>query len=444
MAEDWLKMPALDLGGLIGAGRVDPLDLTEVYLEAIANHPYASSIYARVTPVRARAEAKAASNRARSGMRLSRLDGVPISWKDLFDTAGIATHAGSKILGDRVPGKDAAVLRNAVAAGLVCIGKTHMSELAFSGLGKNPVTGTPRCVNDLNAAPGGSSSGAAASVAFDLAAAGIGSDTAGSVRIPAAWNDLVGLKTTAGLLSLEGVVPLCAKFDTVGPLTRTVDDAGCLLGVLAGKAGPDLAESTLKNARLLNLTSTAMVDLEDEPRSGFESAVDKLARAGADISTFEFPEIDDALELAACLYTVEAYATWQSEIDAAPELMFDKIRERFVAGGQYSGIEYVAAWRRLERIRDGYWKAVAGCDAVIVPTTPILPPEIARLESEQGFYESENLRALRNTRIANLMGAPSLTIPTAVPSTGVMLIGFPFEDERMLRIGKAAEQALHS
>ena len=238
MNDAWLKMTAADLGRGIAAGQIDPLDLAKTYLAAIANHPLRDRIYARVTESRALAEAEAASDRARSGHRLSPLDGVPISWKDLFDTAGVATEAGSALLRRRTPDRDAVVLQNATAAGLVCLGKTQMSELAFSGLGYNPITATPPSVNDPEAVAGGSSSGAAASVAFGLAAAGIGSDTGGSVRIPSVWNDLVGLKTTSGRLSLEGVVPLAASFDTVGPLCRSVEDAALLLSVLQGTNSP--------------------------------------------------------------------------------------------------------------------------------------------------------------------------------------------------------------
>ena len=182
-------------GRAIGAGEVDPVNLTQAFLERIKAHELSDRIYARLTEDRAMAEAQAASVRAKAGARLSLLDGVPISWKDLFDTAGDGTEAGSKLLAGRVPDRDAVVLQNATAMGLVCLGKTHLSELAFSGLGYNPSTATPPCVNDVDAVPGGSSSGAAASVAFGLAPAAIGSDTGGwSVRIPSAWNDLVGLE----------------------------------------------------------------------------------------------------------------------------------------------------------------------------------------------------------------------------------------------------------
>ena len=163
-------MRATELGLGIAKGTIDPVELTETYLDAIDTHPETPRIYARVTHDRAMSEAHAARDRAQQGQRRSLLDGVPISWKDLFDTAGVATEAGSLLLKGRVPDRDAPVLANATVAGLVCLGKTHMSELAFSGLGLNPQTATPPCVNDQNAVPGGSSSGAAASVAFGLAA----------------------------------------------------------------------------------------------------------------------------------------------------------------------------------------------------------------------------------------------------------------------------------
>src|SRR5690606_31817067 len=195
---------AADLGRGIGAGGIDPRALTEVYLAAIEAHPAADDIYARTTADRARAEAEAAAERARTGLRRGLLDGVPVSWKDLFDTAGVGTESGTRLLAGRVPEHDAANVTAATRAGLVCLGKTHMTELAFSGLGINPRTATPANINDPELAPGGSSSGAAASVAFGLAAAGIGSDTGGSIRVPAGWNDLVGLQPGHGVLEGAG------------------------------------------------------------------------------------------------------------------------------------------------------------------------------------------------------------------------------------------------
>lgn len=442
MSQDWLKMSAAALGRGIEAGQIDPVTLTDTFLEAIAAHPHSHRIYARLTETRASAEAKAASDRAKAGLRRGPLDGVPVSWKDLFDTSGVATEAGSALLMGRVPAADARVLHNATAAGLVCLGKTHMTELAFSGLGLNPVTASPPNINDEAAVSGGSSSGAATSVAFGLAAAGIGSDTGGSVRVPSAWNDLVGLKTTHGRLSLDGVVPLCPRFDTVGPLCRTVEDAALLLSALEGRPAADLSGASLEGRRFLVLETGAFDDIRKGPRQAFEAAVDRLARAGAVITRGEVPAVAEALPLSATVFPAEAYGTWAAEIEANPGAMFAPVRDRFRSGGAISAPDYVAAWQRLERLRAEYLEATAGYDAVLLPTCPILPPNAQAVTEDAGLFASENLLTLRNTRIGNLMDLPGLTLPTGTPSTGLLMQGPPGSEAALLRIGAAAEVAL--
>ncbi len=440
--QDWLTMTACDLGRGIGMGQIDPVELTETYLTAIDSHPHRDRIYARVTHDRARAEAKAAKERAALGLRRSLLDGVPISWKDLFDTAGTATEAGTALLKNRVPDADALVVRNATAVGAVCLGKTHMSELAFSGLGLNPITDTPPCIHDEAAVPGGSSSGAAASVAWGLAACGIGSDTGGSVRIPSAWNDLVGLKTTAGRLSLEGVVPLCLRFDTVGPLARSVEDAAHMLALLEGGSPADLRGATLKGRRFADLQNIAKDDLRDTPRKAYEDALLRLKDAGAEIVPLEVPELNEAMGLSAVLYTTEAYGLWGDVIEANPDAMYPEILERFRTGRKFSGPDYVAAWSKLKNCRGAWDAATAGFDAVLAPTAPILPPNLHRLLSDHEYYVTENLLALRNTRIGNLMGLAALTVPTRTRACGLMMLGYPGSEEALLRVGSAVESAL--
>lgn len=442
MSKTWSNMTAADLGREIGAGRINPVELAETFLEKIAVHEVSDRIYARVTPARARGEAMGAAARAKSGQRRGLLDGVPVSWKDLFDTAGTATEAGSALLRNRTPSQDAAVLQTATREGLVCLGKTHMSELAFSGLGLNPVTATSPCVNDPKAVAGGSSSGAATSVAFGLAPAAIGSDTGGSVRIPAAWNDLVGLKTTAGRLPLTGVVPLCERFDTIGPLARSVEDCGLLLAALQGRKPADLAGVSLPGTRLAVLETVALDDLRDRPAKGFDDALTRLGRAGAQISRIAAPEIIEAMQLAGILFTAEAYGIWAKTIEAAPEKMFPRILERFRSGATIAAADYVAGWRRLEAIRANWAGLTAGFDAVLLPTSPILPPDAHRLMTDNDYYVSENLLALRNTRIGNLMGGCVLTLPTAQPSCGISFMAGPGQEERLLRLGTAAERAL--
>lgn len=437
--DTWLETSAAELGRGIDAGKIDPRALTEGFLAAARDHDLTPRIYARLTEERALAEADAARERARSGMRRSPLDGVPISWKDLFDSAGVATESGSALLKGRVPDADATVLANATAQGLVCLGKTHMTELAFSGLGLNPMTESPPCVNDPDAVSGGSSSGAATSVAFGLAAAGIGSDTGGSVRIPAAWNDLVGLKTTSGRLPLTGVVPLCPKFDTVGPLTRSVEDAALLLAALEGGKPADLDGATLDRKRLVVLETVALDDVREASHAGFEMAVERLRAAGARVERRAIPAVAEALALAPKVVPSEAYGVWGAEIEARPELMYPEVRERFRCGRDVSAPDYVAAWRALDLCRSCYLAETADVDAVILPSVPLLPPAQAALEADGDFFAAENLLALRNTRIANLLGLCSLTLPTGIPSTGLMLFAPPMQEERLLRLGRAIE-----
>lgn len=440
--QQWSEQSAAELGRGIGAGEIDPVALAQFFLDRIASHPLKDRIFARMTPDRALAEAGAASARAKAGRRLSPLDGVPCSWKDLFDTAGVATEAGTKLLEGRVPDRDAEVLRTATAMGLVCLGKTHLSELAFSGLGLNPMTQTPPCVNDDGAVAGGSSSGAATSVAFGLAPMAIGSDTGGSVRIPAAWNDLVGLKTTSGRLSLSGAVPLCARFDTVGPLTRTVEDAALALAVLEGRGAADLRGASLKGVRLADLRTIASEDLRDAPAAAYRAAVEKLQAAGAEIVQIDAPEVAEAMADTATLYAGEAYGQWRDTIEAAPDKMFARILDRFRAGAEVSGPEFVAAWLRLEAHRATWAARTAGFDAVICATAPNLPPNVDRLMNDPDYYVPENLMTLRNTRIGNLMGGAGLTLPTGVPSCGILFMGKPYGEERLLRLGSAAEAVL--
>jgi aspartyl-tRNA(Asn)/glutamyl-tRNA(Gln) amidotransferase subunit A len=316
-----------------------------------------------------------------------------------------------------------------------------MTELAFSGLGVNPSTATPPNANDPALAPGGSSSGAATSVAYGLAAAGIGSDTGGSVRLPSAWNDLVGFKPTHDALSLKGVVPLVASFDTVGPLCRTVEDCAELFAVMGNTQAPDLREATLNGARLLVLDPWSS-DVREAPGAAFQTAVARLAKAGAKIDTGEVPAVNEAMETTLSLYTAEAYGTWGKVIEANPDKMFHRIRDRFRQGAEVKAADFVALWQRLRALRADYRRATASYDAVLIPSAANLPPNVDRLDSDDDYFVTENLLTLRNTRVGNLMGLCAITLPTGTPSTGIMLMGAPGSDARLLRLAAAAEMAL--
>ncbi|MDB6182857.1 amidase [Paracoccus fistulariae] len=443
MGKDWLRASATEQGRAIMAGLLDPIDQTEAYLAAAREHPYCQRIYARMTAVRARSGAIASHDRAKAELRHGILDGVAISWKDNIDSGGTVTEAGSKLLEGRVPRKDATVLARAAREGVLCLGKTHMTELAFSGLGLNPNTATPPNALDPDLAPGGSSSGAAVSVAMGLAAAAIGSDTGGSIRVPAAWNGLVGFKPTHGLLPEKGVVPLCRKFDTVGPIARTVEDCAELFAVMAEDRAVDLAGADMQGRRLLVLEGVAFEDAEDGPVAAFEDAVDRLGRAGARIERMSSDWVAKAMPLSPALFAPEAYGIWKAQIEDAPELMWKPILDRFRGGADVSAPDYVMAWESLTRIRRKWFREVmAAFDAVLVPTVPILPPNAQRLMEDEAYFVRANLLTLRNTRIGNLLNLPTVTLPTGQPGCGISVMGHSGRDRHLLRVAAGAEAAL--
>ena len=439
---DWLKASAAEQGRAILAGLISPVEQTEAYLDAASRHPYGGQIYARLTHDRARAEAIAAHDRARAGLRRGLLDGVALSWKDNIDSAGIPTEGGSRLLAGRTPTQDAEVMAQAVMQGLVCLGKTHMTELAFSGLGLNPMTRTPPNSIDPALAPGGSSSGAAVSVALGLAAAAIGTDTGGSIRVPAAWNGLVGFKPTHGALPDAGILPLCRRFDVAGPIARTVEDCAEIYAVLRRDKAADLGDADTRNLRLLVLDGVPFDDAREGPVTAFEDAVKRLAKAGARITHANLPCVAEAMALAPVLFAPEAYGLWRDQIEDAPELMYPAILQRFRGGRDASAADYVAGWESLNRLRDDWARLVAGYDAVIVPTAPILPPETERLLNDESYFTAENLLTLRNTRIANLFGLPAISLPTGHPACGLMMMGAAGGDLALLVAAAGAEAAL--
>jgi len=434
-----LNVTAAELGWAIDAGKVDPIEVTKAFLSQIESSPHSDDIYVRVTAKRALEEAHEASKRAKSGMRKGPFDGVPVSWKDLFDTANIETESGTQLLKGRKPAQDCQVIRRATHAGMVCLGKTHLSELAFSGLGINPMTKTSPNRYDDKTAPGGSSSGAAASVAFDLAPIAIGSDTGGSVRIPAAWNGLVGLKTTHGAVSLEGVVPLCSSFDTVGPLCRSVEDAALMYEILSGQNININTSPDLPNVKLLVCETAMLENCDDIQLCAFEAALVELQKAGASIERGKIPELDEMVKLGPTMFPYEAYKQWGDTIEKAPEKMFEPVLNRFRAGGETTPEQDADARARMMELRASYQQRTSKYDAILAPTTPISPPQIQPLLDDHELFWDTNLKALSNTRYANMFGLCALTLPTGTDAAGLMLMAAPENEERLLQMGLAME-----
>ena len=433
---------AAEYGREIAAGEIDPVELASSVFERIEASEVASDIFSVLTKERAFEEAEASRKRQESNSLLSPLDGVPVSWKDLFDSKDIPTEAGTKYLKGRTPEEDCEVLKRATEAGMVCIGKTHLSEFAFSGIGINPNSATPPNIHGSHLAPGGSSSGAAASVAHGFVPIGVGSDTGGSVRIPSAWNDLVGLKTTHGLIPNKGVVPLCSGFDTVGPLCKSVEDAWLSTAIFAGLP-TELPESKpISECKFLVNRTITLDGVADEQLAGFNEAVSALGSAGASIEFGEIEEFDAVLPLGPVLFPYEAWQQWGETIEAQPELMFAPVRNRFLAGKDTSKADYQKAWDEMLKLRDTYAARVAEFDAVIAPTVPIGPPIVEDLLKDVDAFQKTNLIGLRNTRFANMLGLCSLTIPTSRNASGLMLFGRAFGEAELTSVGLSIEKIL--
>lgn len=392
------------------------------------------------------AAADAVDARRRRGEALPPLAGIPISVKDLFDEAGVVTRSGSTVLADAPPAeRDSAVVRRLRDAGAIVVGRTNMTEFAYSGLGINPHYGTPRGAFDRAAGriPGGSSSGAAVSVADGMAAAAIGTDTGGSVRIPAALNGLVGFKPTAERVPLDGVLPLAYSLDSVGPIAWTVEDCALLDRVLSGEADNVAAPVDVRALRLAVPTTSFLDDLAPDVAEAFDAALGRLAAAGASVVRVAMPEIADAPAAGGrgLLSSAEAFAAHRGWLHRADG--YDpRVLVRILRGESVLAADYIELLRLRRRFVRSIAAASAGYDALLMPTTPDSAPTIAEAGDEEERYLHFNGRMLRNTSIVNLFDGCALSVPCHAPGAapvGFMIGGPRHADRRVLAVGLAVE-----
>ena len=447
MTTDWHELTGCALGDAIARGEIDPRALCAHYFERIDALDPERVVFLRTTRGRAEAEAEGAARRAAEGRRASRLDGIPISWKDIFDTAGCATEMGTPLLAGRTPRRDATVVARGARAGMVCLGKTNTVQFALGGIGSNPATGTPAnaVATDTPRAPGGSSCGAAVSVARRLAPVAVGSDTGGSVRIPAAWNGLVGLKTSFGAIPTRGVLPLSPTLDTVGPLCVDVADAAALFAILAARPAVDLAAAKPENLRLLVATGRVWDSTDSAIASAVEEAITALAAAGAVVergAVPEFDEIDSCLDRHGGIVTAEGYVQWREFIDERAAEIDPDVLARFHQGRAMSAADVETVRAAARRLATALYRRMAGFDAALAPTAPIPPPPLAALRGDREAYAQANALALRNTRIGNVLPCCALTLPCGGGPAGLMAMAPAGQDERLLRVGAAIEEAL--
>ncbi len=438
---------ALQLGAIMQAGLVDPVAVARRTLEAARGGDPA--VFIRLTEARALAEAEAAAARIRAGTPRGPLDGVPVAWKDLVDLEGTVTTAGSKVLADAPPATaDAPVAARLAAAGMVCVGKTNLTEFAFSGIGLNPHFGTPKNPRstDVPRIPGGSSAGSAVAVASGLLPVAIGSDTGGSVRVPAAYNGIVGYKATRGRYPMDGVFPLAGSLDSLGCFTRTVADAVLVDAAMSGLVSSPVRRGDLGAFEIVVPTDIVFDGAEPEVVVAFETAMERLEAAGARITRREFPAFAEILALYAehgALVTAEAYALHADRL-AGPDAA--KVDRRVVArarlGANIGLPSYIALLEARARLIAATDREIGGA-ILAFPTIPHVAPAIASLEADDDLFFRINAKTLRNASLGNFLDWCGVSLPCGTGEAGMpvgLLLSAPANaDEALLSASLAVE-----
>ena len=433
-------------------GRTTSRALVEQCLARIADpNGEGASTFIKVHAEQARAMADAMDTLRRARREPSRYAGIPVSVKDLFDIAGEATPAGSRVLADAPPaGEHAPVVRRMLAVGFVPVGRTNMTEFAFSGLGINPHYGTPCSPWDRaqRRIPGGSSSGTAVSVSDGMAVAGLGTDTGGSCRIPAAFCGIVGYKPTARRVPIEGVLPLAPSLDSVGPLAASAACCAVIDAVLAGETPRLPAPANLSGLRLAVPTDVVLDGMDATVSAAFDRTLATLSRAGVRVTHTRFPAFDEvpAVNAKGGFAAAEAYA-WHRPLIAEKGAGYDpRIRVRIERGERMTAVDYVELVAGRQRLIADFDASTRDFDALIMPTVPIVPPRIAELDDERA-YNRINLHILRNTALGNFFDRCSISLPchrVEEAPVGLMLVGETLGDAKLFSIAAAIESALRA
>ncbi len=441
----------LDLAAALDSGRTSSRALVEACLDAIADPAgEGARTFLTVDTAAARAQADNIDAQRRARRTAGPFAGIPVSVKDLFDVAGQVTTAGSVVLDDAPPASaDAPVIARMLAAGFVIVGRTNMTEFAFSGLGINPHHGTPASPWDraTRRVPGGSSSGAAVSIADGMAFAALGTDTGGSCRMPAALCGVVGYKPTARRVPMAGVLPLSTTLDSVGPLANSVACCAIVDAILSGAAPAAPAVRSLSGVRLAVPDIIVTEGLDAGTAASFDHALSALTAAGARIERVAFPALarigaaTAGTSLAAC----EAYA-WHRRLLARGGARYDRrVRARIEGGAGVSAADYIDALTARQAICAEMDLATRPYDALVMPTVPIAPPPIAVLEADDGAYNRANAQMLRNPSLFNFLDRCAISLPChrpGDPPAGLMLVGETMGDAALFSLAAAVESML--
>ena len=421
-------------------------DKVEQALARIAAQPADAPVFTRVYAEPVRAEADAADARRRAGLSLGPLDGAIVSIKDLFDVAGEPTTAGSALLRAAAPAlHDAPVVTRLRRAGALIIGKTNMSEFAFSGLGLNPHYGTPANAIDPTRIPGGSSAGAGVSVAEGTSEISIGTDTGGSVRIPAAFNGVTGFKPTARRVPTDGAFPLSYTLDSIGPLARTVLQCADADAIMAGEEPKPVPEFPLAGLRLGIPRGGLLDDMDETVAAVYAAALGKLERAGARLIDVGVDDLRAAMQratAAASIASVEAASIHAPWLETCADQYDPRVLRRILAGAPVSAPAFVATLRARHTLVAAMDARLAPVDALILPTVPTVAPPLKPLVDDDALFGATNLLALRNPSFGNLFDLTGISLPvrTEILPVGLMLVGRSGSDMRLLAIAAGIER----
>ena len=412
------------LAAELRAGTIDAVALTERTLAAIAACPD-KAIFTEVLVKRALGEAEAARKRLKEGRPLSALDGVPAAWKDLFDIEGRVTTAGSVVLKSNPPAKrDAALLEAAVRGGMVTIGATNMTEFAYSGIGLNPHYGTPHNPRDPKVArsPGGSSAGSAVAVAAGLVPIAIGTDTGGSIRVPAAFNGITGYKTSTGHYPMTGVFPLSRTLDTLGPLAQTVEDCVLTDMVLQGSLVPAARRGAVETLNILVPETLVLDGCEPEVIGNFEACIERLAKAGAKVRRAPMPQLAAIPELIGKhghLLGAEALQVHQGRIAGPDAARMDRrVVKRIAMAADMSALDLVVVLQTRARFI-AETNALIGDAIVAFPAAPHVAMPNAPLEADDDAFFRANAKTLRNTMVGNFLDWCGVAMPDGTGAGGM-------------------------
>ena len=450
-----------ELSRQIQSGSLSPVALTEQLLSRIDTLDGTLHACRLVTRERALAAAQAAEMALRAAQDVGPLHGIPYAAKDLFDVKGLPTTAGSPLLQEQRAAADATVISRLARAGMILVGKTNTVQFAYGGVGINHHHGTPH--NPWQATPyvpGGSSSGSGVAVAAGLVPMALGTDTGGSVRIPAALCGTVGLKTTVGRVSRAGVFPLSWSLDSVGPLTRSVEDAAlvyqCLQGAderdptTLGHSPQDVLTGLRDGVRGLRLAFAEAVFWEQadaEVAAAVRQCGQVFADLGAQVQSIAFEEAEEAVALnpRGLVIAAEAYTVHQKRLEAHFEAYDPIVGQRLIQGKHISAHEYLNTTRAWEKLRNKVQHTLRDVDALLVPSTPIPAKPVAEVDASMESYTQYNLRYLRNTAIGNILNLCGLSVPCGLTRQGLpiglTIYAKPFHEDMLLRIGYAFEQA---